>query len=75
MIHPFGGFPMARGEVEQLRVMIRCPVTGRSIPTGLTADPSTWAARPLSPNRVPCPECKQTHVWSKADASLEGAPP
>ena len=33
---------MVRRDVDLWRVMIRCPVTGRSIPTGLTANPATW---------------------------------
>lgn len=59
-------------DAEQLRVMIRCPVTGRAIPTGLTADARTWKDRPIGFNRVSCPDCKQIHAWSKKDASLEG---
>jgi len=51
--------------------MIYCPVTGRAIPTGLTADQATWHARPIGLNRVSCPECKQVHAWSKGDAHLE----
>jgi hypothetical protein len=54
-----------------VRVMIRCPVTARAVPTGLIADPATWAARPIGLNRVSCPECEQVHVWSKTDAWLE----
>ena len=53
------------------RIMIRCPVTGRPISTGLTADPKTWSGRPLGINKVACPECKSLHAWSKPDAWLE----
>lgn len=63
---------MVTKDQGQPRVMIRCPVTGRAVPTGLTADPATWSARPIGLNRVSCPECKQVHAWSKKDASLEG---
>jgi hypothetical protein len=59
------------GSPNLVRVMIPCSVTGRAVPTGLTADPAHWDARPLGLNRVGCPECKQVHAWSKADASLE----
>lgn len=52
-----------------VRVMIRCPVTGRAIPTGLTANPKTWKDRPSGLNRVSCPECNQMHAWSKKDGS------
>jgi len=56
---------------ETLPVMIRCPVTGRAIATGLTADPRTWNDRPIGLNRVSCPECKQIHAWNKSDTYLE----
>jgi hypothetical protein len=59
------------GEMHQ--VMIRCPVTGRAIVTGLVADPRTWKDRPIGLNRVSCPDCKQMHAWSKSDAYLEGS--
>lgn len=57
----------------QRRVMVRCPVSGRAVPTGLTADPATWSTRVIGLNRVSCPECKQVHAWTKKDASLEGS--
>ncbi len=60
-------------DTEPIQVMIRCPVTGRPIATGLTADLRTWNDRPIGLNRVSCPECKQMHAWSKSDAHLEGA--
>jgi hypothetical protein len=62
---------MVGKELDLLQVMIRCPVTGRAIPTGLMADPASWNTRPIGLNRVSCPECKQTHAWSKSDAYLE----
>jgi hypothetical protein len=63
--------PLVRKDVELVRVMIRCSVVGRAIPTGLAADPVTWFARPIGLNRMFCPECKQIHAWSKSDAFLE----
>ena len=63
---------MMRKEVNLVRVMIQCPVTGRAVPTGLTADPATWKARSIGLNRASCPECKQVHAWDKSDAYLEG---
>jgi hypothetical protein len=62
---------MAGKDLNHSRVMIRCPMTGRSIPTGLTAEESTWHSRPIGLNRVSCPECKQVHAWNKSDAHLE----
>jgi len=57
---------------DMVRVMIRCPVNGDPIPTGLMADPKFWSARPIGLNRVLCPVCKQSHAWNKKDAFLEG---
>ncbi len=54
------------------RIVIRCQVTGESIPTGFEADAKSWDARQLGDNRAPCPFCKQTHAWTKSDAWLEG---
>jgi hypothetical protein len=53
-----------------VRVMIRCPATGRAIATGLTADPRTWNAVGL--NKVSCPECKSVHLWRRSEGYLEG---
>jgi hypothetical protein len=66
------GFPL-RDDPEIERVMIRCPITSRSIETGLRAHPKTWQSRPIGLNRVSCPACKQSHAWSKNDAFLEGS--
>ena len=35
--------------------------------TGMTADPTTWADRPIGLDRAPCPGCKLAHAWSKKD--------
>jgi hypothetical protein len=56
-----------------VRVMIRCPVTGDSIATGLMTDPKSWDARQIGLNRAICPACKQSHAWNKNDTFLEGA--
>jgi hypothetical protein len=58
---------------DTVPVMIRCPITGDPIETGLVADPKTWDSRPIGLNRVSCPACKQSHAWSKKDAFLEGS--
>ncbi len=57
------------------RIVIRCRTTGHVVPTGLEADPQSWAERQLGDNRALCPACKVTHAWSKADAWLDGPSP
>ena len=56
-----------------VQVMIRCPVTGDSIATGLMTDSKCWDARPIGLNRAFCPACKQSHAWNKKDGFLEGS--
>lgn len=63
---------MKQIDMPPVRVMIRCPVTGNPIATGLVAGPNTWNARPIGLNKVACPACKQSHAWSKKEAFLEG---
>jgi hypothetical protein len=53
------------------RVVIKCHVTGETVPTGFDADANSWNSRQLGDNRAPCPACKQTHAWTKSDAWLE----
>jgi hypothetical protein len=64
---------MKQIDMPPARVMIRCPVKGSPIATGLVADPKAWDARPIGLNRVACPACKQLHAWSKQDAFLEAS--
>ena len=54
------------------RIMIKCPSTGKAILTGMAADESSFASSGYATNEVFCPECKQSHIWSKKDAFLEG---
>jgi hypothetical protein len=52
------------------RVMIRCPVTGNPVPTGMNVtslDGVTMRDNVLGN----CPECGRDHVWSGEDAFLE----
>jgi hypothetical protein len=57
------GLSTVRKELAPSRVMIRCPVTGRAIPTGHLGDLGTVARS--------CPDCEQVHAWSKSDTYLE----
>jgi endogenous inhibitor of DNA gyrase (YacG/DUF329 family) len=54
-----------------LRVMIRCPNTGRAVDTGVeTTSQEEFASEVLVGQSVACPHCGQTHTWSKPDAFL-----
>ncbi len=57
------------------RVMIKCPKTGKPVPTGMGADQKSFESGCFRDNSFgPCPECGQRHIWQKDDAFLEGDP-
>jgi hypothetical protein len=49
-------------------VMIRCPQTGREIPTGFVADPTSFSATPVFFARSYCPMCRTEHEWFAKEA-------
>jgi hypothetical protein len=56
-------------------VMIKCPDTGREIPTGLIADRRAFNAMPVFFARVYCPACRAEHEWFAKEAWVcEGEP-
>lgn len=49
-------------------LMIKCPSTGKPVPTGIVWDLATIDSLKLETNaQVTCPHCKQEHSWNKAD--------
>jgi len=56
-------------------VMIRCPQTGREIPTGIAADRESFRAMPVFFARVNCPICRIEHEWFAKDAWVCDAAP
>jgi hypothetical protein len=55
-------------------VMIRCPQTGRDVPTGLEMDVSEFQRAPVFYSRVWCPECNVLHEWFAKDAWVCDSP-
>lgn len=54
-------------------VMIKCPTTGKPVPTGIGMDKGSFEGSSLTDNTVAsCPHCGADHTWSKSDAYLEG---
>jgi hypothetical protein len=49
-------------------VMVKCPNTGRAIPTGIEADRSYFQCVPVFFSRVFCPICGTQHEWFAKDA-------
>jgi len=56
-------------------VMVRCPQTGRDIPTGLTTDRKSFEAMPVFFARVHCPICRTEHEWFAKEAWVCDAEP
>lgn len=54
-------------------LMIRCPKTGKPVPTGFGMDKQSFASPSvvLENNSVTCPHCGGTHVWSKKDGWVQ----
>ncbi len=49
-------------------VMIRCPVTGREIPTDMKADQFSFNRSPVFFGHTFCPICRRDHEWFAKDA-------
>jgi len=54
-------------------VVIQCPTTGRTIPTGIEAEGATFACSPVFFADTYCPECNANHRWFARDAWVEEA--
>jgi hypothetical protein len=55
-------------------VMIRCPHTGHSIPTGYEADPGLFRETPVFFGFSYCPICRTDHQWFAGDAWVREQP-
>ena len=49
-------------------VMIKCPQTGRAIPTGITIDRERFRCSPVFFSRTRCPVCHADHAWFAREA-------
>ena len=50
-------------------VMIRCPKADKAVSTGVRCDIRTFSGL-VHRKKLHCPECGQTHGWSRNDAWL-----
>jgi endogenous inhibitor of DNA gyrase (YacG/DUF329 family) len=50
-------------------LMIRCPIVGRPVSTGIAMDKHAFDRLPDQLNRgqLVCPACRQKHTWDKKD--------
>ena len=53
------------------RLMIRCPKTGKAVPTGIAMDPASYVSAGLENNVTRCPHCGERHRWSKEQVFWE----
>lgn len=49
-------------------VMIKCPQTGRPIPTGIKADRKSFRCSAVFVARTHCPICQTNHEWFAKEA-------
>jgi endogenous inhibitor of DNA gyrase (YacG/DUF329 family) len=55
-------------------VMVRCPITGNEIATGIETEPVILEALPKVETAVRCPECGEKHFWTIEHAYIAGEP-
>jgi hypothetical protein len=53
--------------------MIKCPTTGRDIPTGIETDRPSFSSAPVFFSRTFCPLCRTNHEWFAKDAWVREA--
>ena len=56
------------GEAEMGMVMIKCPQTGRAIPTGIETDRERFQRCAVFFSRTRCPICRTDHPWFAREA-------
>jgi hypothetical protein len=59
------------GEVRMGMVMIKCPQTGRAIPTGIQIDRERFRSSPVFFSRTRCPGCQADHAWFAREAWVD----
>ena len=52
------------------QLMIKCPITGELVPTGITMDKTSFESSTFANNSIKCPSCGKIHTWSKKDVSF-----
>jgi hypothetical protein len=55
-------------------VLIRCPLTGKDVPTGIMLDDEAFLNVNLQDKEAHCPHCGLQHHWNQADAYLRSPP-
>jgi adenine-specific DNA methylase len=58
-------------EIYMGMVMVKCPQTGRAIPTGITIDRESFQRSPVFFRRTRCPICNTEHAWFAREAWVD----
>ena len=56
-------------------VVIRCPITGQQVPTGILMSRAEFDQAKLESSVLRCPQCGRIHTWCRKDAQLVESPP
>jgi hypothetical protein len=52
-------------------IMVKCPQTGRAIPTGIKSDRETFLRSIVFYGNTHCPVCRTDHNWFAREAWVE----
>lgn len=52
-------------------IMVKCPQTGRAIPTGIKSDPEAFLRSVVFFGNTRCPICRANHNWFAREAWVE----
>lgn len=51
-------------------VLMKCPVTGSYVPTGVGMDAASYQSSKMSDNTSDCSACGGAHVWGEVETVL-----
>jgi hypothetical protein len=60
-----------QGEAHMGMVMVKCPQTGRAIPTGIETDRESFRRSPVFFARTRCTICHTDHAWFAPEAWVD----
>jgi hypothetical protein len=52
-------------------IMIRCPIFGKAVSTGLTTETVVFKSLDDIPIPLSCPACRKVHWWKRKDAWVD----
>jgi hypothetical protein len=58
-------------EAHMGMVMVKCPQTGRAIPTGIKTDRESFGRSPVFFRHTRCPICHANHTWFAREAWVD----